>query len=215
MASLQLCVSSPNPPTIALKTIMQMPANPAIFPGTGEGLLIEAIIVLQSCGKTTSFFFFWYRQSAFIKATTTICVRSKNTHTNTCHEKTWKSLECILPSERCQCEKATYCMYSGAEVAIGRVVYVCLCLMSISQMAYTSYSTLFLKFSLLCSSALLSYQYQVSIGYTFTYQYDIYRNGLTFDHCIYRHKINVIWQRGNKNYSVKLFTHLNSVPEEL
>ena len=85
MASLQLCVSSPNPPTIALKTIMQMPANPAIFPGTGEGLLVEAIIVLQSCGKTSRFFFFfpWCRQSAFIKATTTICVRSKNTHTQT------------------------------------------------------------------------------------------------------------------------------------
>lgn len=36
---------------------MQIPANPAIFPGTGEGLL-EAIIVLQSCGKTRLFFFF-------------------------------------------------------------------------------------------------------------------------------------------------------------
>lgn len=35
---------------------MQMPANPAIFPGTGEGLLVEAITVPQSCGKTRSFF---------------------------------------------------------------------------------------------------------------------------------------------------------------
>lgn len=37
---------------------MQMPANPATFPGTGEGLLVEAVIVWQSCGKTSRFFFF-------------------------------------------------------------------------------------------------------------------------------------------------------------
>lgn len=32
-------------------------SQPAIFPGRGEGLLVEAIIVPQSCGKTSKFFF--------------------------------------------------------------------------------------------------------------------------------------------------------------
>lgn len=66
------------------------------------------------------FFFFFWKQSVFIKGTTTICVRYTNSHIHTQihHEKTWKNPKCIF----IKWKKATY--WGGKE----EVLLICACM---------------------------------------------------------------------------------------
>lgn len=83
-------------------------SQPSYFPRNRRRAPSRSCNCLAVMWKNKQVFFFSpWRQSAFIKGTTTICVRYKHTrtHTNTHNEKTWKKLKCILLLERRQSEK--------------------------------------------------------------------------------------------------------------
>lgn len=142
-------------------------SQPSYFPRNRRRAPSRSCNCLAVMWKNKQVFFFSpWRQSAFIKGTTTICVRYKHTrtHTNTHNEKTWKKLKCILLSERSWSEKAASCMYWGGGRS-GR-----LCMRARVWCAFLQRHTQLISSSSTSSPywvALPSYQYQVSsVGYT-------------------------------------------------